>query len=99
MKGIDFQPTNYFNDLLALFHLNDGECEVIPAKFVIDPETKQIEIDQDISFLRFMCGSVEEAQRRAYIIAALTYDIHLGLFVKVATAEMLRDPFILESIN
>jgi len=43
---------------------------------VIDYEQKQLDIDRDLSFIKVKCQSVEEARRRAYVIGALTYDIH-----------------------
>jgi hypothetical protein len=62
--------------LVALFHFNETDCAVLPVNYVIDYEQKQLDIDRDLSFIKVKCQSVEEARRRAYVIAALTYDIH-----------------------
>ena len=60
---------------------------------MINYEEKELDIDRDLCFLYLKCDTVDEARRRAYIIATLTYDIHRGLFVGLATSEMLQDPF------
>ena len=94
-RSIDFNQSPYFNDLAALMHFNDIECEVLPVNYVIDPSEKYIDIDRDLSFIKITCNTVDEARRRAYVIANLTYDVHSGIFVKLSTQSMLQDPYIL----
>jgi hypothetical protein len=43
--------------------------------------------------VQITCNTVDEAKRRAYILAALTYDIRQRIFVNLATDDMLIDPF------
>ena len=57
-----------------------------------------MDIDRTLSFIQVTCNSTEEAKRRAYVIAALTYDIHQGIFVRMSTSEMLEDPFMIRNI-
>ena len=53
-----------------------------------------MDIDRNLYFLEINCGSVEEARRRAMVMAYLTYDMTRHLFVKLSTSKMLEDPFI-----
>lgn len=69
--------------------------QVLPANYVLDPYEKALDIDRSLSFIRIVFSSIEEARRRAYLIAALTFDLHSGLFVRMATKEMLQDPFVI----
>ena len=97
-KAIDFRKTGHFNDLSALFHLNEIDVAVLPVNYVINHYAKELDIDQDLCFVKVTCNSVDEAKRRAYIVASLTYDIHQGIFVRMATSEMLEDAFVLRNI-
>jgi hypothetical protein len=36
MRVPDFMTTENVNNLLALFHLNQGDCKIVPATHVID---------------------------------------------------------------
>lgn len=53
-----------------------------------------MDIDRDLYFLKIQCATVEEARKRALVMAYLTYDMTRHLFVKLATGTMLEDPFI-----
>ena len=57
-----------------------------------------MDIDRNIYFLKISCGSVEEAKRRAIVMAYLTYDMTRHLFVKLLTGSMLENPFNFNSI-
>jgi hypothetical protein len=39
------------------------------------------------------CSSVEEAQKRALVLAYLTYDMTRHIFVKLNTGTMLENPY------
>jgi hypothetical protein len=68
---------------------------VLPANYVLDPYEKSLDIDRSLWFLRMIFPSIDEARRRAYLLAALTYDLNSGLFVRLDTQEMLQDPFLI----
>jgi hypothetical protein len=57
-----------------------------------------MDIDRNIYFLQINCGSIEEARRRAIVMAYLTYDMTRHLFVKLSTSKMLEDPFIHQNV-
>ena len=57
-----------------------------------------MDIDRDLYFIKIPCSSVEEAKKRALVMAFLTYDMTRHLFVKLATGTMLEDPYIHQSI-
>jgi hypothetical protein len=59
---------------------------------------KEVDVDHGLCFLQVTCNNIDEAKRRAYILAALTYDIRSRIFVNFATAEMLQDPFQIQNI-
>ncbi len=42
---------------------------------------------------------MEEAKRRALVLALLTYDMKKGVFVKLSTSKMLEDPFIMKNCS
>lgn len=84
---------------MSLFHINeDLDCEIVnyhdicPNSFM--PNYK-------LKFLRINFRSVEEARRRAVIIALLTYSIMSGpnVFVKLFSKEHLENsPSVVENI-
>ena len=57
-----------------------------------------MDIDRSLYFLQINCGSVDEARRRATVMAYLTYDMTRHLFVMLSTSKMLVDPFIHQNI-
>jgi len=90
--------TPYVNNLQAFFHFNAGDCQIVPANHVMDYRNCKMDIDRNIYFLKISCGSVEEAKRRAIVMAYLTYDMTRHLFVKLLTGSMLENPFNFNSI-
>jgi hypothetical protein len=49
---------------------------VVPANYAINHENKAIDIDRSLVFVKIKFQSVDEAKRRAYVVASLSYDIH-----------------------
>jgi hypothetical protein len=66
----------------------------VPATHVINYQKTQTDIDRNIYFVKMTCSSIEEARKRAIVLAYLTYDMARHLFVKFTSAGMLEDPFI-----
>lgn len=56
-----------------------------------------MDIDRNLYFVKVSCSSVEEARKRAIVMAYLTYDMTRHLFVKFSTAKMLEDPYIFQN--
>ena len=77
----------------------ERDTEVIPANKVIDYKKKVIDVEEGLGFVKMQCQSVDEAKRRALVLALLTYDLKKSIFVKVATSKMLEDPFVLKNIS
>ena len=97
-RNLEFSQTPFYNDLQALFHLNEADAIVLPIDYVVNHKNKALDIDRELCFLQCTFSSLEEARRRAYIIATLTYDVHQRVFANLATADMLEDPFQLQRI-
>ena len=94
----DFMQSPYINKLEALFHFTQDDCQILPATSILDYQNCQMDIDRNLYFLQINCGSIEEARRRAVVMAYLTYDMTRHLFVKLNTSKMLEDPFIHQNI-
>jgi hypothetical protein len=89
----DFISTPYMNNLLALFHFNQGDCSVLPTTHIVNYNNCQMDIDRNLFFVKMQCSSVEEAQKRALVLAYLTYDMTRHIFVKLNTGTMLENPY------
>ena len=94
----EFMQSPYINKLEALFHFTQDDCQILPATSIMDYQNCQIDIDRNLYFLQINCGSVDEARRRAIVMAYLTYDMTRHLFVRMSTSKMLEDPFIHQNI-
>ena len=94
LRPPDFMQSPYINKLAALFHFTQEDCQILPSTSIIQYQNCRMDIDRNLYFLQINCGSVEEARRRAIVMAYLTYDMTRHLFVKLATSKMLEDPFI-----
>jgi hypothetical protein len=90
--------TPYVNNLQAFFHYNQGDCQILPATYIINYRNVKMDIDRNLYFVKISCSSIEEARRRAIVMAYLTYDMTRHLFVKLHTGEMLENPFNFNSI-
>ena len=98
LRPPDFLSSPYINNLQAFFHFNHGDCQLVPATHVLNYERCKMDIDRDLYFLKIQCATVEEARKRAAVMAYLTYDMTRHLFVRLATGHMLEDPFIHQAI-
>ena len=78
--------TSNVNNLLALFHYNVGDCRVVPATQVIDYSKQAIDVDRSCYYVEVQCSTVEEARKRALVLAYLTYDLREHNFVRLSTA-------------
>ena len=58
-----------------------------------------MDIDRNMFFLKITCSSVQEARKRALIMAYLTYDMIRHVFVKMNTAEMLENPYDFKNVK
>lgn len=52
-----------------------------------------MDIDRNLYWIKIQCSSVEEARKRALVMAYLTYDMTRHIFVKLNTGQMLESPF------
>jgi len=94
LRPPDFLVTPYVNNLQAFFHFNQGDCQIVPATYVLDYQKCQMDIDRNLYFVKIACANVEEARKRATVMAYLTYDMTRHLFVKLSTGQMLENPYI-----
>jgi len=85
LKPPDFLVTPYVNNMQAFFHFNKGDCSIHPATYIVDYKKCKIDIDRNVYFVKLSCASVEEARKRAVVMAYLTYDMTRHQFVKVHT--------------
>lgn len=98
LKTPDFMATPNVNNLLALFHFSVGDCRVLPATKIIDYNLQQFDVDRDCNYIELNCSSVEEARKRALVLAYLTYDIRMHNFVRLNTSKMMENPHIMNKM-
>jgi hypothetical protein len=48
----------------------------MPANYVLPHGHPHLDINRNLYFIKIECSSLEEAQRRATVMAYLTYNIH-----------------------
>jgi hypothetical protein len=75
LRPPDFLVTPFVNNMQAYFHFNKGDCSILPATHVVDYKRCKMDIDRNCYFVKMSCGSVEEARKRAIVMAYLTYDM------------------------
>ena len=81
----DFMVTPYVNNLQAFFHFNAGDCQIVPLTYIVDYKRCKMDIDRNLYFIKLSCSSVEEARKRALVMAYLTYDMTRHLFVQLSS--------------
>jgi len=89
----EFVSTPNINSLQAFFHFNLGDCQIVPANYIMRHSKCTIDIDRNLNFLKISCRDIEEAKRRAVVLAYLTFDMTNQSFVQLSTGSMLEDPF------
>jgi hypothetical protein len=94
----DFMQTDYMNNLLALFHFNEGDCSVLPASQVINYLRQQCDVDRRRYYIEVRCASVDEAKKRALVLAYLTYDVREHNFVRLNTSTMMENPHLMHQM-
>jgi len=92
LKTPDFLATANVNNLLALFHFSVGDCRVVPATQVINFRKQQIDVDRGCYYIELNSSSVEEAKKRALVLAYLSYDLRIHNFVRLNTSAMMENP-------
>jgi hypothetical protein len=66
-----FSPTDNLNNVLALFHYNQEDCQILPATKIVDFKKCKMDIDRNLYFLKIPCSDIEEAKKRALVLAYL----------------------------
>ena len=90
--------TDYMNNLLALFHFNVGDCRVVPASQVINYLRQENDVDRKRYYIEVDCSSVDEAKKRALVLAYLTYDVREHNFVRLNTSTMMENPHLMRQM-
>jgi len=98
LRTPDFLATTNVNNLLALFHFSVGDCRVVPATQVIDFRRQQLDVDRSCYYIELNTSSVEEAKKRALVLAYLTYDLRNHNFVRLNSAAMMANPHIMSKM-
>lgn len=88
-----FASSPHLNSILALFHNNQQDCQILPSTKVLNCHRTSMNIDRNLYYLKIPCASILEARKRALVLAYLTYDMTRHLFVKLSTASMLENPY------
>lgn len=57
-----------------------------------------IDVDRQCYYVEINCATVEEAKRRATVLAYLTYDLRAHNFIRLSSATMLANPYLMEKI-
>ena len=93
MEGV---PSPHFNEVYGLVHFNRTSAEAVDYNEVVDHLQKQMDVRTDaLRFIRVVCASVEEARKRAAVLAVLTYNIKDDQFVRLFTRKALEAGFFL----
>ena len=93
-----FLATQNVNNLLALFHFSVGDCRVVPSSQIIDYRKQAIDVDRQCYYIELNCSSIDEAKKRALVLAYLTYDLRNHNFVHLNTAMMMENPHIMSKM-
>ena len=71
----------FLNDLMAIFHFTDSyaspegtsDTQVKDFNQIVNYRHKTIDLQKGLKFIEIRCGSVEEARKRALLVALLTF--------------------------
>ena len=93
----------FLNDLMAVFHFTDSyaslegaaDTQVKDFNQIVNYRHKTIDLQKGLKFIEMRCGSVEEARKRALLVALLTFFFRQQLFVRVFTQKQLEEGFFL----
>lgn len=84
----------FVNDLMGIFHFTDAKNEeslhqndsqVKDFNQIVNYRHKSIDLQKGLKFIEIRCGSVQEARRRALLVALLTYYFKQQFFIRVFT--------------
>jgi hypothetical protein len=89
----DMERTDYESDSMAILHYSENPISIIDNNSWIKGK------EQTVRFLKWEFNSVEEAKRRALILALLTYRFTKKTFVQFYTDEMMNNPLILMNLR
>lgn len=81
--------TDYNSTIMALLHYTKHPCSIIDNKSCIKGK------EHSVRFIMCEFESLEEAKRRALLLAFLTYRLTKRTFVPFYTGEMMEQPLIL----
>jgi hypothetical protein len=98
MKVPDFLATQNVNNLLALFHFSVGDCRVVPSTHIINYKKQTIDVDRECYYIEVNCSSIDEAKKRALVLAYLTYDVREHNFVRLNTGKMMENPHMMNKM-
>jgi hypothetical protein len=98
LRTPDFLATTNVNNLLALFHFSVGDCRVVPATQVIDFRRQKLDVDRSCYYIELNTSSVEEAKKRALVLAYLTYDLRNHNFVRLNSAAQMANPHVMNKM-
>lgn len=66
---------------------------------IVNYRFKNIELQKGLKFVEVRCGSVQEAKKRALIVALLTYYFKQQYFMKFFTQRQLEEGFFLQTLK
>ena len=70
----------------------------MPATKVINYQQQETDVDRDCYYIQINTSSVEEAKKRALVLAYLTYDLRNHNFVRLTTGQMMENPHIMNKM-
>jgi hypothetical protein len=65
---------------------------------VIDYTKQKIDVDRQAYYIQVNCQSVEEAKRRALVLAYLTYDVRRHNFVRLMSGSLMANPHLMNQM-
>lgn len=92
--------TNFFNDPMGIIHRSsfDSLSTVKDYNEIIGPYEKQLDLSCGLKFVEFTCSSVDEAKKRAIVIAMHTFNTKHMSFIRVFSKSSLANGVFLKNL-
>ena len=71
---------------------------MVPSTHIINYKNQAIDVDREAYYIEVNCSSVDEARKRALVLAYLTYDVREHNFVQLNTGAMMENPHVMNKM-
>ena len=83
----DSQISVFFNNFLGIIHKSSDTNMPNVRDFneIVDPNKKSLNLNLGLNFISLNCSTVGEAQKRALLVAILSYNLKKSSFIRMFT--------------